>query len=60
MGPSGHLGFLRMVNSAKLNAALSRVIPHPKIDWLKERAGLGQTLVMLAQRRVERETVRKG
>jgi len=60
MGPSGHLGFLRMVNSAKLNAALSRVIPHSKIDRLKERAGLGQTLVMLAQRRVERETVRKG
>jgi hypothetical protein len=60
MQPSGHLGFLRMVNSAKLNAALSLVIPTPKIEWLKEQAGLGQTVVMLALRRVERETLRKG
>ena len=47
--PSGRLGFLRIVNSAKLNAVLSLVVPRTTLQSLKERAGLGQTLVMLAQ-----------
>ena len=49
--PSGDLGFLRVVNSAKLNAALSSVISTHTLESFKERVGLGQTLVMLAERR---------
>jgi 2-polyprenyl-3-methyl-5-hydroxy-6-metoxy-1,4-benzoquinol methylase len=49
--PTGDMGFLRIVNSYRLNAALSRVVSPHSITLLKERAGLGQTLVLLAQRR---------
>jgi 2-polyprenyl-3-methyl-5-hydroxy-6-metoxy-1,4-benzoquinol methylase len=49
--PMGHHGILRLVNSEKLNALLRRVIPEPTIEGLKERAGLGWTLVALAQSR---------
>lgn len=48
--PSGHMGFLRVVNSAKLNTALSVVLSPSALESLKEWAGLGQTLVILAQR----------
>ena len=49
--PSGHMGFLRFVNSSKVNTALSLVIPRSALESLKEWAGLGQMLVLLAQRR---------
>lgn len=49
--PSGHVGFLRIVNSARINRTLSRVISPSTLESLKERVGLGQTLVVLAQRR---------
>jgi hypothetical protein len=39
------------VNSARLNRALATVIPEPKLRALKERAGLGYTLIVLARKR---------
>ena len=47
----GDRGFLRIVNSARFNNALSRVIPRRYLEAAKERAGLGYTLVALAQRK---------
>ena len=49
--PMGDRGFLRIVNSARVNNALSRVIPRRYLEGAKERAGLGYTLVALAQRK---------
>jgi len=49
--PMGDRGFLRIVNSARFNNALSRVIPRRYLEAAKERAGLGYTLVALAQRK---------
>jgi SAM-dependent methyltransferase len=49
--PAGERGFLRIVNSRKLNWLLSKVIPRPSIERLKEKCGLGQTLVVAAQKR---------
>jgi len=43
--PHGHLGFLRYVNSVKLNRAASLLLPSEKIDSLKERLWLGHTLM---------------
>jgi 2-polyprenyl-3-methyl-5-hydroxy-6-metoxy-1,4-benzoquinol methylase len=49
--PMGDRGVLRLVNSAKLNRALNLVIPETRLRALKERAGLGYTLIILARRR---------
>ncbi len=49
--PLGNHGFLRLVNSYKLNAALGWVIPSRFLERLKEWAGLGYTLIALAQKR---------
>jgi 2-polyprenyl-3-methyl-5-hydroxy-6-metoxy-1,4-benzoquinol methylase len=49
--PNGDMGFLRLVNSARVNAALSLLVSAHTIELWKEQAGLGQTLVLLAQRR---------
>lgn len=49
--PSGDKGFLRVVNSRKVNQALSLVISKSTLESLKEWFGLGQSLVVLAQRR---------
>jgi len=49
--PHGQLGILRIVNSAKLNAALSRLIPQHRIDRLKEKAGLGWQMIFVAQKK---------
>lgn len=46
----GDTGFLRVVNSCKLNRALGWVIPPRYLERLKEWAGLGYTLVALAQK----------
>jgi 2-polyprenyl-3-methyl-5-hydroxy-6-metoxy-1,4-benzoquinol methylase len=47
--PRGDRGFLRIVNSAKLNAALELVFSPRQIERFKERAGWGYTLLVLAQ-----------
>jgi len=51
MQPAGELGFLRIINSARLNGLVSKVIPKPSLERLKERCGLGQTLIVLARKR---------
>ena len=49
--PYGHGGILRLVNSPKLNYAVSRVVAQDWLDGLKERFWLGHTLMVLARRR---------
>lgn len=49
--PIGNRGILRVLNSHKLNTILGFVIPRHSLDGLKERAGLGYTLIALAQKR---------
>jgi len=49
--PSGSLGFLRIVNSRRINDLLLKVISKRSLDHLKEILGLGQTLIVLAQKR---------
>lgn len=46
--PHGHMGMLRVVNSPKLNRAVSWVIPQAALDRAKERAWLGHTLMLRA------------
>ena len=48
--PIGDSGFLRLVNSYKLNTALGWVIPPRYLARFKEWAGLGYTLIALAQK----------
>jgi SAM-dependent methyltransferase len=48
---SGQTGILRPLNSPKLTALLSLVIPLPKLDRLKERLFLGHTLMALARKK---------
>jgi 2-polyprenyl-3-methyl-5-hydroxy-6-metoxy-1,4-benzoquinol methylase len=49
--PMGHWGLLRLINSVKVNAALEWLIPEPYLETLKEWAGFGYTLIVLAQKR---------
>jgi len=46
--PSGHKGFLKLVNSRKINRVVNIFLPAQKI---KEACNLGQTLVVLAQKK---------
>jgi 2-polyprenyl-3-methyl-5-hydroxy-6-metoxy-1,4-benzoquinol methylase len=49
--PTGDQGVLRWVNSPRLNRALGLLIPQSRLQALKERAGLGYTLIVLARKR---------
>jgi len=49
--PAGNRGILRLVNSNRLNALIHKVVPESYIVRLKEKIGLGKTLVVLAQKR---------
>jgi 2-polyprenyl-3-methyl-5-hydroxy-6-metoxy-1,4-benzoquinol methylase len=51
MEPAGDQGFLRIVNSRKLNSALRRFFSQCAIQRIKERLGFGQTIVVLAEKR---------
>lgn len=51
MLPMGHRGILRLVNSYKFNAVLGLVVARRHLESLKERIGLGCTLVILAKKR---------
>jgi SAM-dependent methyltransferase len=46
----GRRGVLRVANSTKVNAVLAALIGHDRLTTLKERAGLGYTLIVLARR----------
>ena len=48
--PRGDRGFLRVANSAKLNAGLKAVFGDAAVDRFKERAGWGYTLLTLWQK----------
>ena len=49
--PLGERGILRVINSHKLNIVLGWLIPRRYLEALKEWAGLGYELIVLAQRR---------
>lgn len=49
--PRGNLGFLRLVNSPKLNRLLGLLLSEARIERLKERLFLGSTLMLQAQKR---------
>jgi 2-polyprenyl-3-methyl-5-hydroxy-6-metoxy-1,4-benzoquinol methylase len=49
--PMGHKGLLKVINSTKVNTALGLLIPKPYLESLKEWAGFGYTLIVLAQKR---------
>jgi 2-polyprenyl-3-methyl-5-hydroxy-6-metoxy-1,4-benzoquinol methylase len=51
--PEGHRGVLRAVNSYRINDLLGRIVPPMAIERAKERLGLGQTIALLAQRRMD-------
>ena len=46
--PVGDQGFLRLLNSTKLNRLLAMVVPRAHVERAKERALLGHTLMALA------------
>jgi len=49
--PVGNRGVYRLINSRRLNTALEWMIPHRRLEALKEWAGLGYTLIALAQKK---------
>ena len=51
MLPEGDRGFLRVVNSTKVNRLLQLVWAEETIQAAKERAGLGQSIAVVARRR---------
>ena len=48
--PMGHRGILRIVNSPKLNALLAATTSRDFLERLKERAGFGYQIIVLAQK----------
>ena len=48
--PMGHRGFLRIVNSHKLNRALGRVLGAKRLESVKERLGLGYSIIVMGQK----------
>ncbi len=51
--PMGHGGILRLTNSHKLNSLLQIIISPVALTTLKERAGLGYQIIVLAQKPTE-------
>jgi SAM-dependent methyltransferase len=49
--PEGNRGMLRLLNSHRLNGWIEKVVPAPHIVRLKERIGLGKSLVVVARKR---------
>jgi len=49
--PVGNRGILRITNSTKVNALLSKIVSKARIDVLKERLFLGHTLMAMARMR---------
>jgi 2-polyprenyl-3-methyl-5-hydroxy-6-metoxy-1,4-benzoquinol methylase len=50
--PVGGRGLVRMANSTRVSSLLSRVVGPRVVRTIQERAGFGQTIVLLATRRV--------
>jgi len=51
LDPKGHKGILKVVNSDKLNRLFAAIIGESRLNRLKEAAGFGQTLFVVAVRR---------
>ena len=49
--PVGHLGLLRLINSARINGFCNALLGAPRVKRLKEYAGFGQSLFVIAVRR---------
>ncbi len=49
--PKGHRGILRLVNSGKVNRLLAMILRESRVKRLKESAGFGQTLFLIAVKR---------
>jgi 2-polyprenyl-3-methyl-5-hydroxy-6-metoxy-1,4-benzoquinol methylase len=49
--PRGYGGYLRFINSVKLNRALSALISSSRLERLKERLGFGCTLMLRAEKK---------
>ncbi|MGA9465819.1 MAG: class I SAM-dependent methyltransferase [Terracidiphilus sp.] len=49
--PEGHLGLLRVVNSSRVNHYLNAALGAERVKRLKERAGFGQSLFVIAVKR---------
>lgn len=49
--PEGHMGFLRIVNSRRLNDRLDALFSSDLVKRLKEKAGFGQSLFVIARKR---------
>ena len=47
--PLGHRGILRLLNSYKINTLLGKFIARKNLESLKEKAGYGYTIVVLAR-----------
>jgi 2-polyprenyl-3-methyl-5-hydroxy-6-metoxy-1,4-benzoquinol methylase len=50
--PMGNRGWLRLINSPRLNHLLSWLIPQKRLDALKERMGLGYSIIVLGQKKL--------
>jgi 2-polyprenyl-3-methyl-5-hydroxy-6-metoxy-1,4-benzoquinol methylase len=49
--PGGNMGMLRLVNSHKINRVIDKLIGSNRVTRLKEKTGLGKSLVVLARKR---------
>ena len=49
--PEGHRGLLRLINSARINHYLGATVGAPRVKRLKESAGFGQTIFVIAVKR---------
>ena len=49
--PMGHRGWLRLINSHKLDHLVSWLIPQNRLDALKERMGLGYSIIVMGQKK---------
>jgi len=49
--PMGHRGWLRLINSHKLNHLLSWLIPQKRLNALKERMGLGYSIIVVGRKK---------
>ncbi len=57
--PEGHLGLLRVINSARLNHYSSAALGAARVKRLKESAGFGQSLFIIAvKRKTSRHSLR--
>lgn len=50
--PMGRRGWVRLINSYKLNRVASWLVPRSRLDALKERMGLGYSIIAIGRRKL--------